>query len=156
MADDERMQDGGALKRDLAATPSMGEALAVSGTSLADSSEAPPDPLKAVGTVAVAAALATTLAAAPVAPDKIHLPDPVPIVQVIHFGADQPAPDQPADQATDHRSVAKKVLKALMAVLLALLTAAGIIFGALKGCAGSIGSPDSPDKDAKTEQVETA
>ena len=113
------------------------------------------DPLKTAGKVAVAAALATTLAAGPVAPEKIHLPDPVPIVHVIDFGVDQPAPDQPADQASDHRSVWKKIMKFILVALFALLTAAGVLLGAAKGCVGTLAPifDDGEDAPAETTAV---
>ena len=123
----------------------------------AETPEALADPLKTAGKVAVAAALVGTLAAGPVAPDKIHLPDPVPIVHVIDMGVDQPA-DQPSDQAPDRqRAPWKKIFKYLVMALAALLAAAGLFFGALKGCAGLIGgAPFAGDdrQDTPTEQVE--
>lgn len=120
----------------------------------AESPEALADPLKKTAKVAVAAALVSTLAVG-VAPDKVHLPDPVPIVHVIDQGVDQPA-DQPSDQAPDRqRAPWKKIMKWLVMALMALLAAAGIFFGALKGCAGIIGAPFAGDDGKeKTEQVQ--
>ena len=124
------------------------------------SAEALADPLKTTAKVAVAAALASTLAVAPASPDQVQLPQVTPIVHVIDFGADHPAPDQPADQATDERqSIFKKIMKALAVALIALLMAAGLLFGAAKGCVSSIAGPDadtddnSRAADAPTEQV---
>ncbi|MBR2789793.1 MAG: hypothetical protein IKD70_04150 [Eggerthellaceae bacterium] len=117
------------------------------------------DPLKKAGRVAVAAALATTLSAG-VAPDKVHLPDPTPIVHVIDFAADQPAPDQPADQATDQKSAWKKILKYAVMAVAALLMMGALLLGAVKGCAGTLALPflhgddDTPAAvDAATEDA---
>ncbi len=111
------------------------------------------DPLKVAERVAVATALTATLAAGPVAPEQIQLSEPVPIVQVIDFAADQPSADLPADdQATDRHAALRKVLKAIALVLAALLTVAGLVFGAIKGCAGQLTGPDV-DQEQQQEQV---
>ncbi len=122
----------------------------------AETPEALADPLKKAAKVAVAATLASTLAAG-VAPDKVHLPDPVPIVHVIDQGVDQPA-DQPSDQAPDRqRAPWKKIMKWLVMALMALLATAGLLLGAVKGCVGIIGAPFAGDDGKeKTEQVQPA
>ena len=124
---------------------------------VAETPEALADPLKKAGKVAVAAALTTTLAAG-VAPDKVHLPDPVPIVHVIDQGVDQPA-DQPSDQVTDQRRAPwKKIFKWLVMALAALLATLGLLAGAVKGCVGIVGAPFAGDsqKQDQTAQVEPA
>lgn len=103
----------------------------------------------AAGKTVVAAALAGAVAsgAAAVTPDKIHLPDPAPIVQTADQGVDLPD-SSVDDQAQKKTSAWKSIFKILKYALLALLFVAGIVFGIMKGCASCTGQLAAPPADS--------
>lgn len=107
------------------------------------------------GKTAMAAVLAGTIAAGAqaVTPDQIHLPDPVPIVQVIDMGHSPDAPDDSSDEQDQTKSMAwKKALKFLLYVLVAMAFVASVAFGALQGCVGCTGSVAVPSTSDAQEQ----
>ena len=102
------------------------------------------DTLRKAGQVAIAAALAATLAAGPVHADAYELPRPAPIVYVL----EPPTPDEPvapsADEPEDKTSPWQKLLKILKWALIVLLLAGTCVLGALKGCSALGLAPLAP------------
>ena len=117
------------------------------------------DKLEEIGktTVKVAAStvVATTLVGALAEPpntDLIMLPEPTPIVQMYEAVDDDPLPDED-DEQDESQSRWRRILKALKYLMVALALVAGIVFGALKGCAGLLTAPLVPHEDEKQEQT---
>lgn len=95
------------------------------------------------GKVAVAMALASTLAGATITADQVHLPEPVPIVQTIDLGAGSggvDAPDTAADeQKSEKSSIWEKIINILKYALIVLLFVAAVFLGVTKGCSACVG-----------------
>ena len=102
------------------------------------------DTLHKAGRVAVAVALASTLAAGPVNADAYELPQPTPIVYVLQ----PPVPDVPAvvadEPANDEETIWQRLMKLLKYALIVLLLLGTCIFGAVKGCSAVVGMPLLP------------
>lgn len=123
------------------------------------------DKLEEIGTktvkVAASAVVATTLVGALAEPpntDLMSLPEPTPIVQMYQAIDDDPLPDED-DEQDESQSRWKRILKALRYLLVALALVAGILFGALKGCAGLLAAPlllhDEEQQEQTTHQTQT-
>ena len=117
------------------------------------------DKLEEIGTktvkVAASAVVATTLVGALAEPpntDLMSLPEPTPIVQMYQAIDDDPLPDED-DERDESQSRWKRILKALRYLLVALALVAGILFGALKGCAGLLAAPLLPHDEEQQEQT---
>ena len=105
--------------------------------------------------VAASAVVATTLVGALAEPpntDLMSLPEPTPIVQMYQAIDDDPLPDED-DERDESQSRWKRILKALRYLLVALALVAGILFGALKGCAGLLAAPLLPHDEEQQEQT---
>ena len=105
--------------------------------------------------VAASAVVATTLVGALAEPpntDLMSLPEPTPIVQMYQAIDDDPLPDED-DEQDESQSRWKRILKALRYLLVALALVAGILFGALKGCAGLLAAPLLPHDEEQQEQT---
>ena len=100
------------------------------------------------GKVAVAMALASTLAGATITADQVHLPAPVPIVQTIDLGAGSggvDAPDTVADeQKSAQSSIWEKIVNILKYALIVLLFVAAVFLGVTKGCSACVGPAAVP------------
>ncbi len=119
------------------------------------------DKLDRVGrtTVKVAAStvLATTLVGAlsePPNTELMTLPEPTPIVQMYQAVDDDPIPDED-DEDDESTKRWQRVLKILKMLFVALALAGTIAFGALKGCAGIVGTLALPGDDEQQEQSAT-
>ena len=111
--------------------------------------------METAGRVAASAVLATSLVAALSEPPKaelVTLPEPTPIVQIYSPYVDdvEPAEDDEDDESSRWRTI----LKILRFLAIALLLAAGIAFGALKGCAGCSAALLVPDDPPQLEQAD--
>jgi hypothetical protein len=103
--------------------------------------------------VAASAVVATTLVGAlsePPNTDLITLPEPVPIIQLYQV-EDDLVPDED-EETTDQESRLRRLLRMLKYLLIALALVGAIIFGALKGCAGVVGTTLLPHDDEQQEQ----
>ena len=106
--------------------------------------------------VAASAVLATTLVGAlsePPNTDLMSLPEPTPIVQMYQAVDDDPIPDEDDDEDEKAKRWAR-ILKILKMLFVVLALAGTIAFGALKGCAGIVGTLALPDGDERQEQQE--
>lgn len=104
--------------------------------------------------VAASAVLATTLVGAlsePPNTDLMSLPEPTPIVQMYQAADDDPIPDEDDDEDEKAKRWAR-ILKILKMLFVALALAGTIAFGALKGCAGIVGTLALPGDDEQQEQ----
>ena len=104
--------------------------------------------------VAASAVLATTLVGAlsePPNTDLMSLPEPTPIVQMYQAVDDDPIPDEDDDEDEKAKRWVR-ILKILKMLFVALALAGTIAFGALKGCAGIVGTLALPDGDERQEQ----
>ena len=113
--------------------------------------------LKVAGTAAVAVALATTLATAPIDENTVPLPESTPIVQVYTPPMPEQPPAVPDDDDADKASMKQKILKMLMYALIALMVIGACLFGALQGgctaCSGMLGAPISDSSVLETSQA---
>jgi hypothetical protein len=107
--------------------------------------------------VAASTVLATTLVGAlsePPNTDLMTLPEPTPIVQMYQAVDDDPIPDED-DEDDESAQRWQRVLKILKMLFVALALAGTIAFGALKGCAGIVGTLALPGDDEQQEQSAT-
>ena len=106
-----------------------------------------------VAVAAVSAVLATSLVGAlnePPNTDLITLPEPVPIVRQ-YQAIDDDADDE--DRRTEEQpSRWRRILKMLKYLIVALALLAALVFGVLKGCAGTAGLL-LPGEDEQQEQT---
>ena len=106
--------------------------------------------------VAASTVLATTLVGAlsePPNTDLMSLPEPTPIVQMYQAVDDDPITDEDDEDDESSKRWAR-VLKILKMLFVVLALAGTIAFGALKGCAGIVGTLALPDGDDRQEQQE--
>lgn len=101
--------------------------------------------VKVAASTVVATSLASALAEPPHA-EAMTLPEPVPIVRQYQAFDDDLIPDE-EDEQDEGTSRWRRALKMLKYLLVALATAAAVVFGALKGCAGIAGGVLAPPSD---------
>ena len=112
---------------------------------------------KVAGSVAVAAMLASTLAATPPNQADFPLPEATPIVYVLHPDNPDAVPESPADEQDDSKAaIWKKILEILKYLLLVLAVVAGITIAALNGCTSCSGTAAAPAEQSSSSSAATA
>ena len=109
---------------------------------------------KTAGKVAASAVLATSLVnvlSEPPRAELITLPEPIPLVQQFEPATEEAIPaEEEADEQQE--SLWRRIWRVLKWLALAVLLAGTLLFGALKGCATTLGLPAPATEEQEQQQ----